>query len=131
MPSCFIRSVMFGRWFHIAVARSTNERGRIARARSGATLPPTPLTEWHFTQPLEPNTRDPASGSWLGLITGWAQIASSDTKNTATVRTVHLRLRIIGEPFICHWNRDNARRYYPGPPVRTMTQMYYLAWAAP
>ncbi len=34
---------IFGRWFHIAVARSKNERGRDARARSGPIFPPTPL----------------------------------------------------------------------------------------
>src|SRR6185295_4481005 len=90
--------VMFGRWFHIAAVRSTNERGRIVRARSGATLPPTPLTEWHLTQPFEPNTRDPASGSWLGLSTGCAEAAAHDAASTATVRTVHLTLRIIGDP---------------------------------
>ena len=58
-----MRSVMRGRWFHIAVARSKKERGRGMRPRSGPMLLPTPFTAWHFTQPLAPKTREPASGS--------------------------------------------------------------------
>src|SRR6266496_5224768 len=70
------------------------------RARSGPTLPPTPLIEWHLTQPLAPKTREPASGSWLGLNTGWAHPTSSHpiTSNPATA-AANLTARSIGDPF--------------------------------
>ena len=70
------------------------------RARSGPTLPPTPLIEWHLTQPLAPKTREPASGSWLGLNTGWAHAASSDPiKSNPATATATLTDRAIGDPF--------------------------------
>src|SRR5437762_10639979 len=113
MPSDFIRSAMRGRWFHIPVARSKNERGREIFARSGPTFPPTPFTAWHLTQPLAANTREPASGSWLGLSADCAQAASRAQRASAATRTAHLTGMRIRNPF----HRDPAaaeRTLFPG-----------------
>src|SRR3984893_141050 len=98
MPSCFIRSVMRGRWFHSAVATSKNECGRELFAISGPILPPTPLIAWHVSQPLVAKTREPAIGSWLGLNTVWAHAPSNATSESATA-TAPITARIMGDPF--------------------------------
>src|SRR6266542_4059905 len=81
------------------------------RARSGPTLPPTPLIEWHLTQPLAPKTREPASGSWLALNTGWADAPSNATSENATA-TAPITARIIGDPF-CRGLGDRRENFRP------------------
>src|SRR6266542_3398386 len=81
------------------------------RARSGPTLPPTPLIEWHLTQPLAPKTREPASGSWLALKTGWADAPSNATSESATA-TAPTTARIIGDPF-CRGLGDRRESFRP------------------
>src|SRR6266536_906042 len=81
------------------------------RARSGPTLPPTPLIEWHLTQPLAPKTREPASGSWLGLKTGWADAPSKATSENATA-TAPITARIMGDPF-CRRLGDRRENFRP------------------
>src|SRR5215813_4014096 len=117
IPSCFIRSVMRGRWFQRAAATSKKECGRVLLARSGPTLPPTPLIEWHFSQPLAENTREPAIGSWLGLNTGCAHAPSKAT-SAAAIAKAPITTRIIVDPFCRHPTTPPHIFFRPPPMLR-------------
>src|SRR6266481_2338285 len=126
MPSCFIRSDIRGRWFHKAVATSKKECGLVLFARSGPTLPPTPLIAWHFSRPLVANTRDPAAGSWLALNTGCALALARATSESATAMAP-TTTRIIGDPF-CRDLGDRREHFCPtvADPTRITAESQHL-----
>src|SRR3989338_4062184 len=68
------------------------------RPRSGPTVPPTPFTAWHLAHPLVPNTREPASGFWLGPKTGWAHARPPGHRTSATARRLHFTVLLMGDP---------------------------------
>src|SRR6266536_804123 len=101
--SCaFFLATIEGRLFRMAAAKSLTERLARIRPRSGPILPPKPLMEWHFEQPLEPDTREPARG--------FCTEGATDSERAGCARQSSSPMKTAGQAENCLRGPSDRRR---------------------